>query len=944
MALKYVLNSMKRRKLRTAIVLIALVVGVALVGALLTLVDTQRQYSLQTVGDQVGTHDLTIRRNDLAVSPFFDAVAVTKLTDDAYPDLAAIHPRIQGTTLARTDKNIQDYTLTVMALDTEADKLNKINPITQGSYPPAHGQVFLNTAAADLLRVGVGEELKLSYVRPVQRQSGKAASEGVSVARTDARFIVAGIGEISGIDDTPNTVFMRLDDAQQWLGQSGVERLLVLWNPDARAGSDAKLAVSFARDIGEQIKSAIQDKLGKDFVVDLRKYNRLNQTSQQFVFQQSFITIYGLLSMGIIGLMVNALMMTTVNESKRDLAILRVLGAPRARLLEAVIVEVVIIGTVGVIGGIILGRIINDFIAAPILLRELDLPAGVQSSWSLRSVLTPTLITMLVLALATITPARTAANTKVMVVLNPAAADQPSLDDLSKLRERRANFGLLGIGIILLIISSSIFFLFPLLFSFGDQSLFANVFFASLILMVLGMSFVFYFTTMPLERLLLILFGVVSRRASFFASRYALRGKGRNALISLMVVASAVLPCLLAAQLTLTDANIDTDARYLTGTTATAQLGGGFLGGGPGGGGFSNVRAAPNQRIGDDVFTEAKTQTGVRDVVAVAQDVNDQVSDRVQLRQARARYIGVNGDLRRVLFTEFIQFQQGDASALGQVVFDPNAIIISAALGDALDLKLGDTMRVKGAGLDHERNMRIVGVAQRLPGFITEITSNRNNANGGSTGIIMGMEAYRDLRNDPAKGAADPSEAVYSKLLIRGQAGVNERALGRSLRDTFSRQRGLNVSVTSEQVAQARSTLEQGRIFVLVLTVVSMITAVFGVLAVMYTAVLGRRVEIGMLKAIGASGGDLRSIFIGEAMVTTLAAALAGIIAGTILGYLFALIPRFTVESPMLFAFDWRTAAIICATVSLAAIFSSWLATRPVLRSKAIVILRDRGS
>ena len=304
----------------------------------------------------------------------------------------------------------------------------------------------------------------------------------------------------------------------------------------------------------------------------------------------------------------------------------------------------------------------------------------------------------------------------------------------------------------------------------------------------------------------------------------------------------------------------------------------------------------------------------------------------------------MNGDLRRVLFTEFIQFQQGDASALGQVLVDPNAVIISAALGDALDLKLGDTMRVKGAGLDHERNMRIVGVAQRLPGFITEITSNRNNANGGSTGIIMGMEAYRDLRNDPAKGAVDPSEAVYSKLLIRGQTGVNERALGRSLRDTFSRQRGLNVSVTSEQVAQARSTLEQGRIFVLVLTVVSMITAVFGVLAVMYTAVLGRRVEIGMLKAIGASGGDLRSIFIGEAMVTTLAAALAGIIAGTILGYLFALIPRFTVESPMLFAFDWRTAAIICATVSLAAIFSSWLATRPVLRSKAIVILRDRGS
>ena len=77
MGLKYVLNSMKRRKLRTLIVALALIVGVALVGALLALVDTQRQFSVQTVGTQTGGYDLSIKRSDLADTPFFDLAAVS---------------------------------------------------------------------------------------------------------------------------------------------------------------------------------------------------------------------------------------------------------------------------------------------------------------------------------------------------------------------------------------------------------------------------------------------------------------------------------------------------------------------------------------------------------------------------------------------------------------------------------------------------------------------------------------------------------------------------------------------------------------------------------------------------------------------------------------------------------------------------------------------------
>ena len=76
MSLKYVISSMKRHKLRTLVVSLALIVGVALVGALLALVDTQRQFSLQFIGSQTGGYDLAIKRSDTALNAYFDPAPV----------------------------------------------------------------------------------------------------------------------------------------------------------------------------------------------------------------------------------------------------------------------------------------------------------------------------------------------------------------------------------------------------------------------------------------------------------------------------------------------------------------------------------------------------------------------------------------------------------------------------------------------------------------------------------------------------------------------------------------------------------------------------------------------------------------------------------------------------------------------------------------------------
>ena len=125
MGLKYVLNSMKRRKLRTFIIALALTVGVALVGALLALVDTQRQFSLQAIGAQTGGYDLSITQSDVAASPFFEIAPVEQLAREVYPQIAQLHPRIQANAEARKVGALEGDSVTFVAIDPDQDTLVK---------------------------------------------------------------------------------------------------------------------------------------------------------------------------------------------------------------------------------------------------------------------------------------------------------------------------------------------------------------------------------------------------------------------------------------------------------------------------------------------------------------------------------------------------------------------------------------------------------------------------------------------------------------------------------------------------------------------------------------------------------------------------------------------------------------------------------------------------
>jgi putative ABC transport system permease protein len=149
------------------------------------------------------------------------------------------------------------------------------------------------------------------------------------------------------------------------------------------------------------------------------------------------------------------------------------------------------------------------------------------------------------------------------------------------------------------------------------------------------------------------------------------------------------------------------------------------------------------------------------------------------------------------------------------------------------------------------------------------------------------------------------------------------------------------VSVTDELIVEIPRAFKQSQVFMVVLTVISFVTAIFGVFAVIYVAVNSRRMEIGMMKAVGSSNGHLLLTFMLEAIVMSVSAVLTGITAGAILGYFDQYSSNLPMELPVTPAVDTLVAPFTVLLVVVASIISAALASRAVLRRKAVQILRE---
>ena len=927
MILKYVLRNFSRRRVRTILMILSLMVSTGLIVAMSATVETMRQSTVDLIASEVGRYDLAVSKQDTSPNPFITIEKVAQEIMAVDKRITAVHPRIEAPIELSAGGEVSDARL--IALDPDRDDIGFIT-VVSGTYELGNKQVALLADTAFTYDFAVGDTVDVSYSFPIPREKGQPAAAAASERRTTERFTVAAIVRQDGVAGSLGRegLIISLEDAQQWLDLSGrSSSLIATVDPNVYQTNNAEVAALRVRDI----VGAVQERLGDEYHYSMDKALALNGAAQAFLMVQALINSYALIALGVVGLLVHTLVMTNVQEQRRDMAILRILGSQRNYLFALVMVEVLVIGLIGVSLGVVAGQLITRFIIVPVIQYQMSsegFPATLTPVVSLSALLPVIISALVVLFLSSLQPAREAARTKVMHAINPGVADNIQIEDLARLRERRPDFKLFLGGLALMLIFALIAG-FQFVEAFGGPTLQVTFVLLALGLVVLGLGLVFYIVTVPFEKLVLLLVGLVVPRLTYFAKRNVGRGQTRNTLISMLVLFSAVLPSFLATTLAMEQANLESSVRQSMGAPADIRI--------------AEWWRSPEETEGRRFTPEFRTRElaavpGVGDSVGLTYGYRTNVSDGVGFRTAGITAYGIDGYLNDILFADLIDFAAGGPEALDTLLDNPEAVIISQGLADHLAVTLGETIKISGEGPDHVVEARIIAIASRIPG-IEGIGRSRVSAQSNSSALFS-MDGFVTLITPLNQPLPAPDNPILERAILTLSDDAVAQDVATEMGQRFGKDHGLGTRFLDLILEENRRGQVAQQLFLLILTSIAFTTAVFGVFAVIYVSIYARRIEIGMMKAMGMRRRELTGMLNIESIAMTLGAALAGITAGAAMGYIIFYGDRLLTQQSTIFAVDTTVIPFIVLMIVLASMISATLSARRIVRKRAVEILR----
>jgi putative ABC transport system permease protein len=928
MILKYVWKNFTRRKVRTILMVLSLMISTGLIVAMSATVETIKRSNIDLIAAAIGRYDIAVGKTDIAADPFINIAETTAVIQQADPNITAVYPRFQSQVELEIGSEVSQGSL--IALDQDIDDIGYVDIIT-GTYELGNGQVALLEDTANAYNIGVGDSLYVAYSFPQPREQGKAVSTGASARRVRIPFTVSSVVRQDGVtsSETREGVIAHIDDIQRWLELPGrAQVLLAIVDPSLYESQNAEIGALNVRSVAQ----AIQAELGNNYTYSLDKAIALDQLAQAFLLIQALINMYGLMALGVVGLLVYTLVMTNVQEQRRDLAILRILGSQRNFLFMLVIAEVAVIGAVGISTGVVLGNLITKYIVLPLINQQM-LNEGLNPNFQLQvtaaSVLPAVLSAIFVLFFSTLKPAQDASKTKVIYAINPSVADNIQLEDLAGLRERGPNLRIFGLGW-LLMLGFGLIAGGQVMSTFGSPALEAGFIFGALLLMILGIGMIFFILTIPLEKLNLFIMGLLVPRLTYFAKRNVGRGQLRNTLISMLVLFSGVLPSFLATQSALSYANLETDVFLNLGAPLDVNSWGSW--------GLSDEEAQSYWLRPSFLTEELGTVPGVDEMVGVTRPFSSDATDSVGMRRAPVTAYGLDGDLNTVVYADMMEFVSGDESALRTILEQPETVIISEGLSEHLAVPLGGIVKLSGEGLDHTVEARVVGIARRIPGF-SEIGRARTTAQYGSA-VLMSLDSHQRLSTEPNLPLPAFDAPSFTRVMGTLTPDAVAEEVQAEINQRYNSKNRIWPALADVRLESAKRGQASERIFLLALTGISFTTAVFGVFAVIYVTIYARRLEIGMMKAFGMRTWELTGMLIIEAIAMTLGAALAGIAAGTTMAYLFTIGEKALQQQPYKLAIDTTVMPFIVILVVLASVLGATFSARRIVKRRAIEILR----
>ncbi|MCC7117462.1 MAG: ABC transporter permease [Anaerolineales bacterium] len=835
------------RKLRTFLTTLAVIFGVLVIFGMNIILPTMIEALQANVQGASGLVDFSATH--ISGEPFSITVA------DKLKDVDGI--RAYSPSLTRVvnipadfyddDSNQPDKVtaLSLVGVIPEAARAVRAYPLVEGRYleDADTNAVVISRTLADSLKVKLGDSLRI----PSVDGTAELTIVGILPARTSP-----GNEEI----------LVNLPEAQAITNQSGKVNTI-----------DIVIETFASKERRSEIQKNIQTALGENYTVG----TQLNADTQMFAslqLGQAMMNLFGAFALFMGGFIIFNTFRTIVAERRRDIGMLRALGANRKTIIGIILTEGLIQGVVGTAIGIALGYFMGAGIITamkPAMTQFLNMTLG-------EPVVTPTLtIVSIVLGVgvtvaAGLFPALSASKVTPLEALRPSASEKPF--------DWRTSWGVIGGAVIIIITLIAIL------------SRRAEFIVPGGFLFLVGLALV----TPALVRPFALLFGKIL--ALFYArrgigdlaqgnltrqpSRVAVTAGASMLSIAVIVAIGGMIASITFTLYDLIRANLGSDYLFVPPSIALWS---------------SNVAANKN-------FAEQlKTIDGVDEVSA--------------LRYSSAVS---NGQPISLLSMDPVAFPRVSALFFSQSIFadDKSAyasldegrnIIVNGALLAALQKKVGDTVEIVTP--DGSFDYRIVAVATDM--LNAKVT----------TGYISHANMQKDF---------DVEDDVFIQLNLKKDA--DRPAADAAIRALAEKYPTFKVISGVEYYNTMKSQLDATFASLYVLFFVLAIPSLIAMINTLTIGVIERTREIGMIRAVGGTRKQIRTMVVSEALLLSAIGTAFGIFGGIYLGYVIVI----AMESIFPLGFVFPTSGILIA-IAIGLIFGTLAAFIPARQASQMNVV-----
>ena len=910
--------------------------GIAISLFLLTVIgmlnDTVNYNFLLYVTSTTGSSDIMITRTiqtDLTFDPFYDENIIENELNNI-DGVDELFPRIIMF-VSVTSKNINTSgTLQLYGIDFKNEALSgnigdliivdeegeKTDEIYDSELD--NDECILLWNVAEILNVSKGDTISLEY-------------QTYDLNLTVAEIVIQ---DLKFMKFETTLILINLEQAQTFLQRDGQINFIVgtITNPQSvYDASDLKRTTRRLRSIG----SKIQERLDlNEFTVNLPKLEELEGGEYMLMTVTMMFWFISILSMMITGILINSILSTSVEERVREFGIIRVVGGNKIYPVKMVLFEGLMLGLIGSVIGMILGvTLMNPISRALFPLYNFQFGYS-EVTWVIQpqTLLITFMIGTSVSLVIALLPALKTAKINLIKAITPFQSKEEGYEIK---KEGSMNVKSFIVGISIATIGLLVFILLPNIFVTGDFMLTIALFVGLLMAILIGLVFASIGIVPLLQKLILGIISPAIKKYSNILSITLKRYRRRNTSTVLMFSISFSFIFFITSMIEAESENMSLNLKFQYGSDLVVMnqelynLDDAFI--------LEMVEDLKDLPGVDKLTITLHNTFDFQATLAAAFDVGEgqvgfssegtealmtnlfqfystqeeskfktTAGDLMDFDLVDAAFIGVDEDFTDLIEENLIIWKSDKSSteySFNELFSENNTCIIAKSIAGRLGIQeVGEQIRITFYDPKVENDLgnvtlfRVVGISGGIPGFYN-FRSNEMTANGG--GVMVSLENYIRLMKIANPGESDMIiDKVFINLIDRTDLNIKETK--EAIRMMYQDKDIVIDDAISKINFMEAMTERQSFLMELILMFTIMIS-IFGLISSMYSIILERKFEIGILRSMGMKSRNVRNMFLIESMIILLSAGIMGTIIGTYTAYLMETNTGLMTEMPVIF-------------------------------------------